>query len=393
MMHKFVKYIETICIFVISLFAETSLIIFHCVWKQYAGRDARSKEDSLVAHSHEYDFHWTDSKPLLLCISVGPDAPLLWSRLEQSISHSFNVVPVTFEKHWNQNSSRTNFQLKTLANYCVDVAASLGVKDFSIVAHGMGIHMAWKVQQLYPKRVQKLIIISASHPSLSEEVQDLTWKGIMFSSQRYRCLSYLPYFSDFIFPFLSAEDLQYFRDLTISNCSLDEEQLVEVKNQLGSKGYYHSTINYLRNVSNPLRQLESRLDFGRISCPVLFIIGDSEGTVSFEDVCYSGQFVEKFHCKIIENCKGFPHWQYAEQVGMAISSFLSGTPTLPAPRKRASSTTPVKDIVSRALKGGASAVSSTMYSCAKNIANGTISTVLSRVPVESPSNLVKRGLF
>lgn len=80
-------------------------------------------------------------------------------------------------------------------------------------------------------------------------------------------------------------------------------------------------INYFRNL--PYTRLGTSNN-QQIATRTLLIVGNSDPSVSLEDIVHSTEYVEYFNVKIVQGAGHFPHQEKPESVNESIIKFLVG---------------------------------------------------------------------
>ncbi|EPS58835.1 hypothetical protein M569_15976, partial [Genlisea aurea] len=105
----------------------------------------------------------SSSKPVLVLIhGFGPPGIWQWTRQVKFFSRKFNVyVPdlVFFGESFSDSSERTEiFQAKCIAS----LLQSLGVQRYSVVGTSYGGFVAYRLAEMWPEKVEKVVLASSA---------------------------------------------------------------------------------------------------------------------------------------------------------------------------------------------------------------------------------------
>ena len=129
----------------------------------------------------------------MLCIHDFADFWFGWRNQLTALFNSFWVVALDLkgfgdsDKPWmsaNYNDDTIIEEIRIFVETLLE-----GEQDTKIIlmGHGMGGHICWKFAQKYPEKVEKLIAISAPHPTIWLKHVTSTWRNIVDNRWVYMC--------------------------------------------------------------------------------------------------------------------------------------------------------------------------------------------------------------
>ncbi|XP_063909712.1 epoxide hydrolase 4-like [Zophobas morio] len=244
-------------------------------------------------------FHYVESgskdKPLVLLLHGFPDCWLSWRYQIPVLSEHFRVVALDLKGFGDSDkpSSRKTYKIDMILEELHQLIISLGVSSCIVVGHDIGALLGWYLAHQYPQVVDKLVAVSCPHPNVC--------KTTRYTSSYYRWLSFvqLPYF-----PELDAlrEDVQIVSRFH-KHLQSDDRYLEGYKYAFCRKEDWTGPLNYFRN----LLYVEVAGSSRTIQSPVVLITGDQDKCVKLENIVKSTDYCEKFHVKIVDGARHFPH--------------------------------------------------------------------------------------
>src|SRR6195952_3834399 len=106
-----------------------------------------------------------DGKPIVLLHGAFMTIEVNWRQLIPELSKTRKVIAIEFQGHGHTPFSDRKLDLSTLASDVEGVMNHLKVDSADIVGYSMGGSVAYQFAIKSPKRVRKLVIISAAYKS------------------------------------------------------------------------------------------------------------------------------------------------------------------------------------------------------------------------------------
>ncbi|XP_058806103.1 epoxide hydrolase 4-like [Phymastichus coffea] len=273
-------------------------------------------------------FHYVEAgdknKPLLLLLHGFPDCWLSWREQIPVLSQHFRIVALDLkgfgdsDKPLNKGSYRIEILLDELKQFIF----ALGAKSCSIIGHDLGGLLGWYMAALHDDVLYKFVAISSPHPNFYWNCMS---DNTVFS-RKWLHFSRLPFLPEID---VLKEDLSVINDtykhLHVKERECENDIVEAYKYAFSRKEDWTGPINYFRNL--PFTRLGTSNN-QQIATKSLLIVGNSDPSVSLEDIVHSTEYVEQSSVKVVQGAGHFPHQEKPESVNEAIIKFLVGQPAV-----------------------------------------------------------------
>nr|ACO15418.1 Abhydrolase domain-containing protein 7 [Caligus clemensi] len=205
------------------------------------------------------------------------------------------------------------YRMEVIVMELLQLILSLKKERVIILAHGLGSYIGWHFVSAFPDMVEKYISIDGPHPKALCSSINRSWSSL----NRFKWL-YM-----YRFPFLPEIELM------LDNKAISPKARSQLDKEVYKYTFSRQTdwtggLNYYRNFPLYLCHLRSKVEDQILPLPiqVLFITGDCQSKVDFEQICRSSKFVDKFAVQVVENADRNPHQTHPDQVNDLIKEFL-----------------------------------------------------------------------
>ncbi|KAM8972445.1 epoxide hydrolase 3 [Pelodytes ibericus] len=272
-------------------------------------------------------FHYVASgdqrKPLMLFLHGFPENWYSWRHQLDDLSDRYRTVAVDLRGFGGSDapSNLRDYKIETLLQDVQDLIHGLGYSSCILVGHDWGGTLAWTFAVLHSNMVNRLIVMSAPHPSAFHDYV-LLHPSQLFSS-RYVFLFQLPILPEIL---LSLGDYEYIRKpLTDPVLGIQNEEHQLNKEEIEAYIYYMSQrraltppLNYYRNLFGffPVKAQD-------VLVPTLLLWGEKDAFLEADMVPEMQQYVRApFQAKVIPNASHWLQQDQPKEVNRIIRQFL-----------------------------------------------------------------------
>ena len=253
-----------------------------------------------------------EGEPLLLIHGYGAGF-WVWEKQIEILSRSYKVYALDLLGHGYSDRPRIEYRPETYINFLKDFMDGVGVQRATLIGNSMGGGIAWAMAALFPKRVEKLILIDCVPPDVLKQVRNESFRVLAVIKN----IPFLPYLV------ISSRNKNSIRRV-LRECLFDRRlicpalldrqwELIRFK---GSAWVLYSTLKHAKDTS----KMEDYLSL--INHPTLLIWGE-------QDLVFPPSVGESLHqaikgskLHIIKRSGHIPMWETPEEVNQAILDFL-----------------------------------------------------------------------
>lgn len=248
---------------------------------------------------------------LIILLHGFPEFWYSWRYQIPVLARNFKVVVPDLRGYNQSDKPATGYDLTTLAADINSLIENLGYKRAHIVGHDFGGAIAWRFAQKFPHMLNRLVILSAPHPSrfaanLIQDLNQLRRSWYIFAFQ-------VPGLPEWLIQQNLKNFVQtVFRGLAVRKGFFTRETSAMYEAALRQPGAIASALKYYRQLFSPLiwiSDIWSTMSSGSpqlITAPTLVLWGE-------EDAVLSGRIAEdlrhavsaSFELKFLPNCG---HW-------------------------------------------------------------------------------------
>jgi pimeloyl-ACP methyl ester carboxylesterase len=117
-------------------------------------------------------------KPILLLHGC-PDAWFAWEKVMKGlVKYGFRVIAPD-QRGYNLSDKPNGikpYHTENLVQDAIDLMTYFGYDKFDLAGHDYGAYVAWITALEFPNRVNKLLIMGGLHPTILQNIKDLSWK-------------------------------------------------------------------------------------------------------------------------------------------------------------------------------------------------------------------------
>lgn len=248
---------------------------------------------------------------LIILLHGFPEFWYSWRYQIPVLARNFKVVVPDLRGYNQSDKPATGYDLTTLATDINSLVENLGYNRAHIVGHDFGGAIAWRFAQKFPHMLNRLVILSAPHPSrfaanLIQDLNQLRRSWYIFAFQ-------VPGLPEWLIQQNLKNFVQtVFRGLAVRKGFFTRETSAMYEAALRQPGAIASALKYYRQLFSPLiwiSDIWSTMSSGSpqlITAPTLVLWGE-------EDAVLSGRIAEdlrhavsaSFELKFLPNCG---HW-------------------------------------------------------------------------------------
>ena len=248
---------------------------------------------------------------LIILLHGFPEFWYSWRYQIPVLARNFKVVVPDLRGYNQSDKPATGYDLTTLATDINSLVENLGYNRAHIVGHDFGGAIAWRFAQKFPHMLNRLVILSAPHPSrfaanLIQDLNQLRRSWYIFAFQ-------VPGLPEWLIQQNLKNFVQtVFRGLAVRKGFFTRETSAMYEAALRQPGAIASALKYYRQLFSPLiwiSDIWSTVSSGSpqlITAPTLVLWGE-------EDAVLSGRIAEdlrhavsaSFELKFLPNCG---HW-------------------------------------------------------------------------------------
>ncbi|MEO9964195.1 MAG: alpha/beta hydrolase [Reichenbachiella sp.] len=253
---------------------------------------------------------------VVLFVHGFPDFWYTWRNQMNSLSNEYRVAAMDL-RGYNRSDSPTGvdrYDYKELILDIVAVIQDTGVTSVCLVAHDWGAGIAWQVAAKYPDLVEKLVILSISHPKAGNKKPPVSTGekqpsyADYFVSEKFRNQLTENWFSGWVKDQSAKE--RYKEAFRRS----DPEAMIN---------YYRANFPTLENLNDPVYVNRSR-ELPNLKMPVLIIHGKNDPYALTPSHNNTWDYVDNdLRIEILNNSGHFIQQDESEKVTALIENFLS----------------------------------------------------------------------
>jgi len=248
---------------------------------------------------------------LVILLHGFPEFWYSWRYQIPVLARNFKVVVPDLRGYNQSDKPATGYDLTTLASDINSLIENLGYERAHIVGHDFGGAIAWRFAQKFPHMLNRLVILSAPHPSrfaanLIQDLNQLRRSWYIFAFQ-------VPGLPEWLIQQNLKNFVQtVFRGLAVRKGFFTRETSAMYEAALRQPGAIASALNYYRQLFSPLLWISdiwSMMSSGSpqlITAPTLVLWGEEDAVLSrriAEDLRHAVS--ASFELKFLPNCG---HW-------------------------------------------------------------------------------------
>jgi len=308
-----------------------------CLNDSKIGQHSTSKIKGTKLH---YVENGDRSQKLVLCLHDFADFWFGWRNQLTALFNSFWVVALDLkgfgdsDKPWMTGNYDDDTIIEEIKIFVETLLEGDQETKMILMGHGLGGHICWKFAQKYPEKVEKLIAISAPHPTIWLKHVTSSWRTIVDNRWVYMCR--LPVLAEHkLRKYTRSLFTDRFRDWSKSldvNFYLDFDQVEDAYNYAFLfDSDWTGPVNYYRNLNLTYKTFTNEDEEDMIgdnpnSLPVetLLMIGNDDPHLSIDLITKSAQIPENCSVHIINGAAHFPHQEQPFYCNKIIYRFIKG---------------------------------------------------------------------
>jgi pimeloyl-ACP methyl ester carboxylesterase len=253
-----------------------------------------------------------EGKPLLLIHGYGAGS-WVWEKQMDVLSKNYKVYAPDTIGYGYSDRPRIEYTPETYIHFLRDFMDGLEIEKATLIGNSMGGGMAWALAALFPKRVEKLILVDCVPPDVLKQVSNETFRALAVVKD----FPFLPYL-------VIASRNKHSVKRILQECLFDrrlitpallnrQRELIRFK---GSTWVLYSTLKHAKETS----RMEGYLSL--IDHPTLLIWGEQDLVFppSVGEDLHRAIKGSKFH--LIKKSGHIPMWETPEEVNRVMLDFL-----------------------------------------------------------------------
>jgi pimeloyl-ACP methyl ester carboxylesterase len=243
------------------------------------------------------------SGPALVLLHGWAETSSTWLDIIPKLAENYTVIAPDLRGYGDSSHVMDNFDQRDVGADIQELMTSQGIKQYVVVGHDLGAHVAFYMATKYPDSVQKLVLLDSVIPGIPP------WEALTKDPRLWHWNFYsIP---DLPEALIEGKENLYFswflRSFAVNGAAV-EKQIPRVVADFTGVGAIRSALQLFRT-----RELDARLNAewvksSRLTMPVLALGGEGgTGTVLFQQMLQVADHVEG---GLIKNCG---HWVSIEQ--------------------------------------------------------------------------------
>jgi len=243
------------------------------------------------------------SGPAIVLLHGWAETSSMWLDIIPKLAQSYTVIAPDLRGYGDSSHVMDNFDQREVGADIAELLALEGFKQFVVVGHDLGAHVAFYMATKYPDAVSKLVLLDSVVPGIAP------WEALTKDARLWHWNFYsIP---DLPEALIEGKENLYFswflRSFAVNGAAV-EKQIPRVVAEFTGVGAIRSALQLFR-----ARELDAKLNAdwiktNRLKMPVLALGGEGgTGTVLFQQMLQVADHVEG---GLIKNCG---HWLVIEQ--------------------------------------------------------------------------------
>ncbi len=254
-----------------------------------------------------------DGKPVILLHGYGAGI-WVWEKQIDFLSRFCRVYAPDLIGHGFSDRPKIDYTPQTYIRFFSDFMTGIGVDRATVIGNSMGGGLAWSFAALYPRRVDKLILIDCIPPDVSNQVRNRSFRAMVIAER----LPFLLYLA------IAGRNKDSIRSI-LQECVADIRLITPevVDRQYAISRIAGTTWTLYSTFRNAKHALKLKDDLSRIDSPTLLIWGEKD--IIFPATVGEGlqRAIRGSTLQIIQKSGHIPMWETPEEVNRSIASFLS----------------------------------------------------------------------
>ncbi|XP_037092221.1 epoxide hydrolase 4-like [Pollicipes pollicipes] len=246
------------------------------------------------------------SKPLLVLVHGFPAFWYCWHYQLKDLAKDYWVVAVDLRGYGQSDrpAGRDRYAVDLLAEDVSQLVLALGRTGCVLIGHDWGGIVAYRVAELRPTVVDKLIILNAPHRAAIQTLLRTSWNQLFRSW--YVFMFQLPWLPETV--------------MSLNDFSRTGAHLIDAfKYTFGEPGALTPPIDYYRaNFSFTQSPIESP----RIICPLLVVWGERDKALSPVLATMSARYADRFTVRFLPEASHWVMMEYPQEVNGHIREFI-----------------------------------------------------------------------
>ena len=258
-----------------------------------------------------------DGEPVILLHGF-PDAWFGWEPQIQALAAAGFRVAAPDQRGYNLSDKPAQvagYTLDVLAADVIGLADALGFDRFCLVGHDFGALVSWRLAELQPERLKRLVIANVPHPAvmrryMRKHLSQLrkSWYAFFFQ---------IPVLPERV---LRANNWQRLSSQMEEGFS--REQLDRYRAAWSQPGAIKAMLNWYRALMRP--SASRAVSAARITVPALIVWGKQDRHISYEMAQLSAEVCTECRLVMLEEATHWVHQDRPDEVSRLLIEHLQG---------------------------------------------------------------------
>ena len=243
------------------------------------------------------------SGPAIVLLHGWAETSSMWLDIIPKLAQTYTVIAPDMRGYGNSSHVMDNFDQRDVGADVQALLAGLGIKQYTVIGHDLGAHVAFYMATKYPESVQKLVLLDSVVPGIAPW-EDLTKDPRLWHWNFYS----IP---DLPEALIEGKENLYFswflRSFAVNGAAV-EKQIPRVVAEFTGVGAVRSALQLFRAREIDAKMNAEWIKTNRLKMPVLALGGEGgTGSVLFQQM---QQVADHPEGGVIKNCG---HWLVIEQ--------------------------------------------------------------------------------
>jgi pimeloyl-ACP methyl ester carboxylesterase len=253
-----------------------------------------------------------EGEPVLLIHGYGAGS-WVWEKQMDTFSRNHRVYALDVIGHGYSDRPRIEYTPETYIFFLRDFMDGLEIERATLIGNSMGGGIAWAMAALFPKRVEKLILVDCVPPDVLNQVRNESFRTLAIAKD----IPFLPYL------IIASRNKNSVKRI-LQECLFDRRLITpallnrqwELIRFRGSTWVLYSTLKHAKDASK-MGDYVSLIDH-----PTLFIWGEQDLVFppSVGESLHRAIKGSKFH--LVKKSGHIPMWETPDEVNRVILDFL-----------------------------------------------------------------------
>jgi len=235
-----------------------------------------------------------------------------WVKIAKELAKKYEVFLPDMRNHGNSPHS-DNFSIEEMKKDLFEFVSDNKINDFILIGHSLGGKVSMEFASFYPEKIKKLVIVDiAPRNYTKDEFQERDNHSKIISMLKDVDLSEFKNRAEALEKMSSIDKTNRLKFFMMKNIRLQKD---------GSMSWKINIKAIADNLSTVLNEFS--VDLSKISCPTLFVKGESSNYLTENDFANINKQMQKVQFCMIKDATHWLHSEKPEEFLSEINGFLS----------------------------------------------------------------------